>query len=189
MLDRARETSAGADVHWRTADAAALPFKDATFDAVVCQFGYMFLPDRATGFAEARRVLGSGGTFLTNAWAPLDENPAAGIVHATVGRMFPSNPPQFLLVPYGSLPAEMMRFLALAAGFAAASVTRVALEGRSPSVRDVALGFAKGTPLSLELLERGADLDVAAAAFYEALAAHGGTPFRSPLAADVLVAS
>ena len=57
MLDRARETLAGADVHWRTADAAALPFKDATFDAVVCQFGYMFLPDRATGFAEARRVL------------------------------------------------------------------------------------------------------------------------------------
>lgn len=189
MLDRARATLAGADIHWRTADAAALPFKDATFDVVACQFGYMFVPDRATAFAEARRVLRAGGTLLASAWGTLDENPAAGIVHATAARMFEGNPPRFLLVPYGSLPAGTMRSLALAAGFANVAVSRVAIEGTSPSARDVAAGFAKGTPLSLELVERGGDLDAAAAAFYEALAPHGGSPFRSPLAADVLVAS
>lgn len=189
MLDRAREALAGADVHWRTADAAALPFKDATFDVVVCQFGYMFVPDKAMGFAEARRVLRAGGTLLASVWAPLDDNPAAGIVHATAGRLFEGNPPRFLLVPYGALPGGTMRSLAQAAGFASVAVSRVGIEGKSPSARDVAAGFAKGTPLSLEITERGGDLDAAAAAFYEALAPHGGTPFRSPLAADVLVAS
>jgi SAM-dependent methyltransferase len=189
MLDRARQELPGADIHWRTADAAALPFKDATFDAVVCQFGYMFLPDPATGLAEARRVLRAGGTLLANVWAPLEDNPAAAIVHQTAGRMFEDNPPRFLLVPYGKLSGETMRALALAAGFANVALTRVTVLGTSSSAREVATGFAKGTPLSLEIQERGGDLDAAAAAFYQALAPHGGAPFRSPLAADVLVAS
>jgi ubiquinone/menaquinone biosynthesis C-methylase UbiE len=189
MIERARRALAGADIHWRTADAGALPFKDATFDAVVCQFGFMFLPDRATGFAEARRVLRPGGTLLASSWASLEENPAAAIVHATASRLFESSPPRFLLVPYGSLDAETMRALALAAGFAEASVARVVIEGSSPSAREVATGFAMGTPLSLEILERGGDLEGAAAAFEKELAAHGGHPFRSPLAAHVLRAS
>jgi len=41
-----------------------LPFKDASFDAVVCQFGVMFFPDKPTAFAEARRVLKPGGRML-----------------------------------------------------------------------------------------------------------------------------
>jgi SAM-dependent methyltransferase len=189
MLERARQALIGADIHWRTADAGALPFKDATFDAVICQFGFMFLPDRAAGFAEARRVLRPGGTLLANSWAPLEDNPAAAIVHAAAARLFEGSPPRFLLVPYGSLDAETLRALALAAGFTNVSVSRVAIEGRSRSAREVATGFAKGTPLSLEIVERGGDLDQAAAAFEKDLAAHGGHPFRSPLAADVLVAS
>src|SRR5690242_7419872 len=43
MLARA-EASAPEDstIEWRVADALALPFDDAAFDAVVCQFGVMF---------------------------------------------------------------------------------------------------------------------------------------------------
>lgn len=189
MLERARREMIGADVHWRTADAAALPFKDATFEAVICQFGYMFVPDKATGFAEARRVLRPGGTFLASAWAGLDQNPAPGIIHRVVGRMFDDNPPRFLLIPYAALDGDMMRALALAAGFSSASLTRVAFEGTSPSAREVATGFVKGTPLSLELQERGADLDAVVDACERELQPHGGTPFRSPLAAYVLAAS
>jgi ubiquinone/menaquinone biosynthesis C-methylase UbiE len=39
------------------ADGQALPFADATFDAVLCQLGLMFFPDPARGLAEFRRVL------------------------------------------------------------------------------------------------------------------------------------
>jgi SAM-dependent methyltransferase len=189
MIAIAREKLAGDDVHWRTADASALPFKDGVFDAVVCQFGLMFLPDPGRGFSEARRVLRPGGEFLANVWCPLDENPAAGLIHSVLSRMFADDPPQFLRVPYGSLDADALRALAAGAGFTTATVSRVALEGRSPSAHVVADGFAKGTPLASALLTRGADLDAVADALADALSGHGGEPFRSPLAALVLAAS
>ena len=64
MLDRAAMVGTGRPVTWRQADAMALPFPDGEFDAVVCQFGAMFFPDRAKAFAEARRVLRPGGRLV-----------------------------------------------------------------------------------------------------------------------------
>jgi NAD(P)-dependent dehydrogenase (short-subunit alcohol dehydrogenase family) len=64
MLDHAGAKPGMTNVTWRRADAQSLPFTDATFDAVVCQFGVMFFPDRVAGYQEARRVLVSGGRFL-----------------------------------------------------------------------------------------------------------------------------
>src|SRR5918999_663746 len=64
MLDQASAVGTNRAVEWRQADAMQLPFKDATFDAVVCQFGVMFFPDKANAFAEARRVLRAGGALL-----------------------------------------------------------------------------------------------------------------------------
>src|SRR5512144_2226001 len=61
MLDMAAKRGVARAVEWRQADAMKLPFEDATFDAVVCQFAVMFFPDRAAAFAEARRVLRPGG--------------------------------------------------------------------------------------------------------------------------------
>src|SRR5204862_7851988 len=55
MLDRATEIGTKRAVHWHHADAMSLPFGDETFDAVVCQFGVMFFPDKAKAHAEARR--------------------------------------------------------------------------------------------------------------------------------------
>ena len=62
-----------------------LPFTDAAFDAVVCQFGVMFFPDRAKAFAEARRVLRPGGVFLFNAWDRIEENEFADTVTRGAG--------------------------------------------------------------------------------------------------------
>jgi len=189
MIDVARSSLAGVDVHWRTADAAALPFKDETFDAVACQFGYMFVSDRAQAFSEARRVLCRGGMLLASVWCPLADNPAAAIAHEVAARMFPDDPPQFLTIPYGSVDEETLRALAGDAGFTRVAIERVAIEGRAVSARLVATGFAKGSPLSQELLARGADLDEVVDAFEEPLLEHGGTPFRSPMTALVLTAS
>src|SRR5574342_1226263 len=46
MLDQAAALGARRPVEWRQADAMQLPFGDGTFDAVVCQFGAMFFPDK-----------------------------------------------------------------------------------------------------------------------------------------------
>ena len=62
MLDKAKTLARGDNrIEWRQADAEALPFANESFDAVVCQFGMMFLPDKVRGYAEARRVLRPGG--------------------------------------------------------------------------------------------------------------------------------
>ena len=63
------------------ADACDLPFDDASFDGVACQFGVMFFPDRRKGFAEAARVLRPEGRFAFNLWDSLDHNPLPRIVH------------------------------------------------------------------------------------------------------------
>jgi ubiquinone/menaquinone biosynthesis C-methylase UbiE len=66
MLDIAQSKLQGDErVVWRQADATSLPFEDAAFDVVVCQFGWMFFPDRAQAMREARRVLRSGGQLLS----------------------------------------------------------------------------------------------------------------------------
>ena len=58
MLDIAAEKFRhGEAVEFRTADAIALPFTDASFDVIVCQFGVMFFPDKDKSYREAFRVL------------------------------------------------------------------------------------------------------------------------------------
>jgi ubiquinone/menaquinone biosynthesis C-methylase UbiE len=71
MLDyAATRQAADTRISWRKADALALPFEDAAFDVVCCQFGVMFFPDRQSGYREAKRVLKPGGYFLFNVWDP-----------------------------------------------------------------------------------------------------------------------
>jgi len=60
MLDEAAAVGTGRPVQWQQADAMALPFPDAQFDAVVCQFGVMFFPDKSKAFSEARACSSQG---------------------------------------------------------------------------------------------------------------------------------
>ena len=50
-------------IKWRQADALALPFENAAFDLVCCQFGAMFFPDRTSGYREATRSPEARRTF------------------------------------------------------------------------------------------------------------------------------
>ena len=53
-------------VDLRSADAMALPFKDGAFDAVVCQFGVMFFPDRAKSYQTIGYSLPVGAICSTS---------------------------------------------------------------------------------------------------------------------------
>ena len=94
MLDYAAARQ-GVDhrIEWRQADALALPFEDASFDVVCCQFGAMFFPSRVAGYAEARRVLRPGGSFVFNVWDRIEENAFADDVTNAVATVFPHDPP------------------------------------------------------------------------------------------------
>ena len=79
MLHVARaKFSADEAVRWSVADASSLPFGDGLFDAVVCQFGLMFVPEKLVVAREVCRVLKPGGVFLFNVWGPWSEIPWPG---------------------------------------------------------------------------------------------------------------
>src|SRR5215207_8594396 len=84
MLDQAAAIGASRPVEWRQADAMQLPFDDRSMDAIVCQFGVMFFPDKAKAFSEARRVLRQGGVLVFDVWDRIADNDFARIVTETV---------------------------------------------------------------------------------------------------------
>ena len=63
MLDYAAAKGTKHEVQWRQADAMDLPFDNETFDAVVCQFGAMFFPEKTKAYKEAHRVLKKKWSF------------------------------------------------------------------------------------------------------------------------------
>jgi SAM-dependent methyltransferase len=158
MLERAmRRQAADGRITWQQADALALPFEDASFDVVVCQFGVMFFPDRVKGMAEARRVLRPGGHFLFNVWGAIAANPLAELATQAAAEIFPDDPPRFLArTPHGYCDVAAVRADVAAAGFGITTIDTVDLAGRAPSARHVAIAFCQGTPLRSEIEARDA---------------------------------
>jgi SAM-dependent methyltransferase len=72
LLERGRQRAAaeGLEVELLEGDAEALPFADASFDAVTSVFGSMFAPDHAQAAAEILRVCRPGGTIALASWTP-----------------------------------------------------------------------------------------------------------------------
>jgi SAM-dependent methyltransferase len=187
MVEYARAAVPDTTIVWQQADAQALPFEDGSFDVVVCQFGFMFLPDKVQAFREARRVLRPGGVLLGNVWHSRDENPWARSVHTTVAELFPADPPRFLETPYGYFDPERIHADLAEAGWDGVQLDAVRLESLAESALDVAIGIAKGSPLSYELAERGADPETVAGELARRLAAVGGErPFTAELAATII---
>jgi SAM-dependent methyltransferase len=158
MLDQAAEIGTSRPVEWRQADAMQLPFPDGMFDAVVCQFGVMFFPDKAKAFAEARRVLRPGGVLIFSAWDRIAENEFADTVTTAVGSLFPADPPRFLArTPYGYHDRPTIARDVANGGFTAAPrIDTVAARSRATSARIPAVGFCQGTPLRSEIEARDA---------------------------------
>jgi SAM-dependent methyltransferase len=192
MLDHAATKPGMARVTWQQADALALPFPDAAFEVVVCQFAAMFFPDRPAGYREARRVLKPGGRFLFSVWGSLADNPIAATVNETLQRRYPQDPPDFFArTPYGYHDPDRVRADVQAAGFATVTIDSVILPSRAASARDAAIGPCQGTPLRGEITARDPDgLEAATVAVADAVAARFGPgPIEAPMRAYVVTAS
>jgi ubiquinone/menaquinone biosynthesis C-methylase UbiE len=173
-------------VTWKVIDATSLPFDDGEFDAIVCQFGCMFFPDRAKAMSEARRVLRAGGQIVFNAWDRLDQCPVLATADAEIRAAFPADPPRFYEVPFGMFEREPIVELMRQAGFDEISVDTLRLTGTRLSARDIAAGIVRGGPFVSEIQKRGGDVDAVIERVARKLAAtYGDTPFASPMSALV----
>ena len=157
MLAEAAAAGSARPVEWREADALALPFADAAFDAVVCQFGAMFFADRPRAYAEARRVLRPGGRLLFNVWDRLDTNVFADLVTQALAARFPADPPTFLArLPHGYHdPARIAEDLRRGGYAAAPQCTCLTFPSRAASADAVAFAYCHGTPLRHEIEAQG----------------------------------
>lgn len=177
MLQQAAALGTARDVEWRQADAAQLPFADASFDAAVCQFAVMFFADKPRAFSEVRRVLRPGAVFVFSVWDRLSENEFAAIVNDAVASMFPDDPPRFMArTPYGYHDRDRIARDLSEAGFPTRPhIETIAARSRAASARMAAVALCQGTPLRTEIEARDAHrLEEATAVAEAALAARFG---------------
>ncbi len=157
MLDHAASKLSDERVIWRQANAQALPFADAEFDVVACQFGAMFFPDRVAAYKEARRVLKPGGRFFFNVWDKISANEIADVVTQALATVFPQDPPRFMArTPHGYFDIEKIRADLTGAGFADVSIETVDYRSKVSSPREAAFAYCQGTPLRNEIEARDA---------------------------------
>ncbi|MBA2306351.1 MAG: class I SAM-dependent methyltransferase [Acidobacteria bacterium] len=174
MLDQAAAAGTARPVEWRQADALLLPFPNAFFDVVVCQFGVMFFPDKARAFAEARRVLRAGGQFLFNVWDRIEDNDFADAVTRALGTLFPDDPPRFLArVPHGYHDPSVIAQDLVQGGFTRSpQMTTLPARSRAVSPRIPAVAYCQGTPLRGEIEARGPSHLIAATDLATSAIAH-----------------
>jgi SAM-dependent methyltransferase len=159
MLDQAAAAGTSRPVEWRLADAAQLPFPDQSFDAVVCEFGAMFFPDKAKAFAEARRVLCTGGVFLFNVWDRIEENEFADTITAELATLYPADPPRFLArIPHGYSDRATIERDVSSGGFSRpVEFLTVTDRSHAASAEIVAVAYCQGTPVRNEVEARDPD--------------------------------
>lgn len=177
MLDRAAMRLKAPKVEWRQADALALPFDDQTFDAVVCQFGVMFFPDKVRGYSEVRRVLTRGRPFLFNAWDRIEMNELVAVVSDALAELYPDDPPRFMArTPHGYHDRDLIRRQLGEAGFIDIEIDAVSATSRVASARDAAFAYCQGSPWRGEIEARGGPVGLQKATQYaaDALAARFG---------------
>jgi SAM-dependent methyltransferase len=190
MVDYARgQASDLTDIEWREADAMALPFDDGAFGAVVCQFGFMFVPDKAAALREARRVLKDGAHLIFSVWDRIEENPHHVIGAAVIESLFPGDAEMKYRIPYEMYDVASLRELLKQGGFEEASIGKKRVPIGAVSARTLATGQVRGTPRSLLLEKRGVSLDDVIERVTAALAKAGGAdPYRGSAQAIVVEA-
>lgn len=178
-------------IEWKQADAADLPFAEQSFDAVVCQFGLMFVPDKEKAMSETHRVLKPGGTFLFNVWDAIEYNELAHIAHTIIADFFDDNPPDFYEVPFSFHDVEIINSFLSAAGFSEVQFVLLRLPAVSPSAEEMARGLVHGNPVINALRERSeSSIPEIEAAIAAAVAAQcGDDPVRAQMQALICNAS
>lgn len=132
MLAVARRLSPG--IAWQGGRAEALPFPDAAFDAVACQFALMFFEDRHAALRELWRVLRPGGRLAVAVWAPLERSPGYATLAALLERLFGREIAAALHAPFVLGDETALRALFLDAGIAAPQIAMIDGTARFASI-------------------------------------------------------
>src|SRR5215471_12251493 len=127
---RAAATRMGLTIEWREGNAEQLPFHDAAFDLVLCQFALMFVADKAAALSEMHRVVTGSGRVLINVWQGLDRHPFYQTLHKVIEERLGMSA---LKEIFALGNTNDLRGLALAAGFRRVDIEPFSLTARFPN--------------------------------------------------------
>jgi len=126
---RSRPAPSGAAIQWQQGNAMALPFPEGSFDAVLCQHGLQFFPDRDGAAREMLRVLTPSGRAVVIVLQTLAQHPVFEALMESVARNL-ALPVSAVSTPFILSDAEELRSLFRVAGF-----QRVDIHQESATVR------------------------------------------------------
>ena len=141
-------------ISWHTGRAEELPFPEAGFDLVICQFGLMFFSDPSAALREMHRVLKPSGRLVLSTWQRLDRHPFHQAVHevtlaalgiSTVASIFSQGDP------------DQLRALVQDAGFHHVQLLQRSLTSHFPNAHEFVefeLGFDPAQAPALRQLDR-----------------------------------
>ena len=181
MLDFAKNKHANlSGVTFEIADALSLPFDDQVFDAVICQFGIMFFPDKSKGLSEMARALKPGGILAFNVWDSMEQNRSVALAHETITSFFEIDPPQFLTTPFGFYDIDHIKSLITQTGFTNIESHIVSETVEGLDATHIAKGFVEGNPGVIEINERATvEVSLVTKATADALEkAYGSSPLE-----------
>ena len=157
MISVARSLPAGdgAPINWLEGSALALPLFDASVDAVLCQQGLQFFPDKALALREMRRVAARGGRLALSVWS------AVGPYHTAVGEAlarFVDESTATSFCASRKVPGkdELERLVATA-GWSEVKVSVSRLSIHVPGVERFVLEHLAGTPVAAALAAADAE--------------------------------
>jgi SAM-dependent methyltransferase len=129
MLAIARERAAAlgiANVDFRQTDGESLALSERDFDAIVCRWGLMFMPDFSGALQTMHRLLRAGGRLAIAVWAAADNVPMISIGAEAARRLAGlAPPPPDALGPLRLADESTMRRAFAEAGFKDVTVERI----------------------------------------------------------------
>jgi ubiquinone/menaquinone biosynthesis C-methylase UbiE len=138
----------GAAIEWVEGDARALPSPEASFDAVCCQLGLQFFPDREGAVREMKRVLVPGGRAVVMVWREIDRAPGFAVLAAALGRTIGADAETLMRAPFALSDAAELSRLLETAGLRDCAIHAETGNVRFASAERFVRGYIGGSPLA-----------------------------------------
>lgn len=150
MLAAARAQAAPPTVEWVEGSALTVPLPDGSVDAVVCQQGLQFFPDRTAAVREMHRVLAPGGRLALSVWRSVAHQAAFHALEAALAKRVGAE--RAALPPFGFGDRDALRALVSAGGFRDVRIRMEVKTTRFPSPQHFVRAIVAGAPTMLGAL-------------------------------------
>jgi ubiquinone/menaquinone biosynthesis C-methylase UbiE len=195
MLAVAQSVSIGdcPPIEWQQGSALELPFRDGSFDVVLCQLGLQFFPDRGAALGEMLRVLVPGGRLALSVYSTIERTPVALALAEALDRHLGPGASAVKRSEHAMANAVELHRLMIDAGFIDVTLEPVTQTIRFASPRDYVRLQIAATPMAamvagMESDRRDAVIDAITGSLVSSLGSAGDEDLASPQEAFVVQA-